>query len=50
MTDMYTKKDIWLNDFLQNEKAYKRITTRSEKLSITFKALVMIASCLIWLQ
>jgi len=36
--------------FFAKLKAYKRIATRSEKLSITFKALVMIASCLVWLQ
>lgn len=36
--------------FFAKLKTYKRIAMRSEKLSITFKASVMIASCLIWLQ
>ena len=36
--------------FFAKLKSYRRISTRYEKLSRTFKAAVMIASCLIWLQ
>lgn len=49
--DRHTYKERHLVEcFFAKLKSFKRIATRSEKLSIAFKALVMIASCLIWLQ
>lgn len=49
--DRHTYKERHLIEcFFAKLKTYKRIAMRSEKLSITFKASVMIASCLIWLQ
>ncbi len=49
--DQHTYKERHLIEcFFAKLKTYKRIALRSEKLSITFKASVMIASCLIWLQ
>jgi len=36
--------------FFAKIKKYRRISTRYEKLSQTFRAAVLIAACLIWLQ
>ena len=36
--------------FFEKLKEFRRVATRYDKLSIAFKAAVMIASCLIWLQ
>jgi transposase len=36
--------------FFEKLKEFRRIATRYDKLSITFRAAVMIAACLIWLQ
>lgn len=36
--------------FFAKLKGFRRIATRYEKLSQTFKAAVMIAACLVWLQ
>lgn len=36
--------------FFAKLKSYRRISTRYDKLSQSFKAAVMIAACLIWLQ
>jgi transposase len=36
--------------FFAKLKKYRRIATRYEKLALTFKAVVMIAACLEWLQ
>ena len=36
--------------FFAKLKSYRRIATRYEKLSQTFRAAVMIAACLVWLQ
>lgn len=49
--DRHTYKEKLLVEcFFAKQKAFKRIATHSKKLSITFKALVMITSHLIWLQ
>lgn len=49
--DRHTYKERHLiKCFFAKLKIYKRIAMRSEKFSITFKASVMIALCLIWLQ
>lgn len=49
--DRHTYKERHLAEcFFAKLKAFKRIATRSEKLSIAFKALVMIALRLTWLQ
>jgi transposase len=39
-----------LECFFAKLKNYRRIATRYEKLSQTFRAAVMIAACLVWLQ
>ena len=36
--------------FFAKLKSFRRVATRYDKLAITFKASVMLASCLIWLQ
>jgi transposase len=36
--------------FFAKLKKYRRIATRYDKLALTFRAVVMIAACLIWLQ
>ena len=36
--------------FFEKLKKFRRVLTRYDKLSIAFKASVMIAACLIWLQ
>lgn len=36
--------------FFAKLKVYRRVSTRFEKLSVVFKAVVSIVSCLIWLQ
>ena len=36
--------------FFEKLKEFRRIATRYDKLSIAFRASVMIAACLIWLQ
>ena len=36
--------------FFEKLKEFRRVATRYDKLSITFKASVMIAACLIWLH
>ena len=36
--------------FFARLKSFRRVATRYDKLAITFKASVMLASCLIWLQ
>ena len=36
--------------FFEKLKEFRRIATRYDKLAITFRASVMIAACLIWLQ
>jgi transposase len=36
--------------FFEKIKEFRRVATRYDKLSIVFKASVMIAACLIWLQ
>lgn len=36
--------------FFAKLKSFRRVATRYDKLAITFKAAVMLASCLIWLQ
>jgi transposase len=36
--------------FFAKLKKYRRIATRYDKLALTFKAAVMIAACLVWLE
>ena len=36
--------------FFAKLKAFRRISTRYEKLAVTFRTLVLIASCLVWMQ
>ncbi len=49
--DRHTYKERHLIEcFFEKLKEFRRIATRYDKLSITFKASVMIAACLIWLQ
>ena len=36
--------------FFAKLKAYRRISTRYEKLAINFRSMVLIASCMVWLQ
>ena len=36
--------------FFAKIKAFRRISTRYEKLAVTFRAAVIIAACLAWLQ
>ena len=36
--------------FFAKLKSFRRVATRYDKLAITFKAVVTLASCLIWLQ
>jgi len=49
--DAHTYKERHLVEcFFAKLKSFRRIATRYEKLAITFKAAVMLASCLIWLQ
>ena len=36
--------------FFAKIKVFRRVSTRYEKLAVTFRAMVLIASCLVWLQ
>ncbi len=36
--------------FFAKIKSFRRVATRYDKLAITFKASVMLAACLVWLQ
>jgi len=36
--------------FFAKIKAYRRVSTRYEKLAVTYRAVVLIAACLVWLQ
>ena len=36
--------------FFAKLKSFRRVATRYDKLAITFKAAVMLAACLVWLQ
>ena len=36
--------------FFAKIKVYRRISTRYDKLAVTFKAAVLIAACMVWLQ
>ena len=36
--------------FFAKIKAFRRVSTRYEKLAMTFRAVVLIASCMVWLQ
>lgn len=36
--------------FFAKIMSFRRVATRYEKLAVTFKAFVLIASCLVWLQ
>ena len=49
--DSHVYKERHLVDcFFARLKSFRRVATRYDKLAITFKASVMLASCLIWLQ
>lgn len=49
--DRHTYKERHLVEcFFEKLKEFRRVATRYDKLSIAFKASVMIAACLIWLQ
>lgn len=48
--DRHTYKERHLVEcFFEKLKEFRRVATRYDKLSIVFKASVMIAACLIWL-
>jgi transposase len=48
-THVYKERHL-VECFFAKIKAFRRVATRYDKLSITFKASVMLAACLIWLQ
>ena len=49
--DRHTYKERHLVEcFFEKLKEFRRVVTRYDKLSIAFKASVMIAACLVWLQ
>ena len=44
------KKRHLVECFFAKLKSFRRVATRYDKLAITFKAAVMLAACLVWLQ
>jgi transposase len=46
---MYKERHL-VECFFAKLKSFPRVSTRYEKLALTFHAVVLIASCLIWLQ
>ena len=49
--DLHAYKERHLVEcFFAKLKSFRRVATRYDKLAITFKAAVMLAACLIWLQ
>lgn len=49
--DIHAYKERHLVEyFFAKFKLFQRVTTRHDKLAITFKATVMLAACLVWLQ
>ena len=36
--------------FFAKIKSFRRVSTRYEKLAVTFRTMVLIASCLVWMQ
>ena len=50
MTAIFNKERHMVECFFEKLKEFRRIATRYDKLSIAFRASVMIAACLIWLQ
>lgn len=49
--DVHTYKERHLIEcFFAKLKSFRKVATRCDKLAVTFKASVMLAACLIWLQ
>jgi transposase len=49
--DIHAYKERHLVEcFFAKLKAFRRVATRYDKLAITFKAAVILAACLVWLQ
>ena len=49
--DIHAYKERHLVEcFFAKLKSFRRVATRYDKLAITFKATVMLAACLVWLQ
>lgn len=48
-THIYKERHLVENVF-QKFKIYRRISTRYEKLALTFQSWLLIASCLLWLK
>ncbi len=48
-THMYKERHL-VECFFAKIKSFRRVATRYDKLAITFKASVMLAACLVWLQ
>ena len=47
--DIYGKRHL-VECFFAKIKRFRRISTRYEKLEITYRAAVLIAACMVWLQ
>ena len=49
--DRHTYKERHLIEcFFAKIKAFRRVSTRYEKLAVTFRAMVLIAACMIWMR
>ena len=49
--DIHAYKERHLVEcFFAKLKSFRRVATRYDKLAVTFKAAVMLAACLVWLQ
>lgn len=48
-THVYKERHL-IECFFAKLKVFRRVATRYDKLAVTFKAAVMLAACLVWLQ